>query len=63
MICLAVLSSFTTLKNKVLGAEMHPDYAMLVLCRARPGEAVDGVGADITGPPPHAETGTLRRNL
>lgn len=25
--------------------------------------AVDGVEADITGPPPHAKIGTLRRNL
>ena len=37
---------------------------MLVMCRARHmGKAVDGVEADITGPPPHAGTGTLRRNL
>lgn len=36
---------------------------MLVLCRARLGKAVDGVEADITGPPPHAGTGILRRNL
>lgn len=42
---------------------MHPNYAMLVLCRAGHGKAVDGVEADITGPPPHAKIGTLRRNL
>lgn len=36
---------------------------MLVLCRARPVEAVDGVEADITGPPPHVGTGIWRRNL
>lgn len=40
--------SFTTLKeeekkNSPRG-EMHPNYAMLVLCRARPGKAVDGGG-------------------
>lgn len=42
---------------------MHPNYSRLVLCRARPGKAVDGVEADITGPPPHAGTGIRRRNL
>lgn len=49
-------------KNSPQG-EMHPIYSMLVLCRARSGKAVDGVEADITGPPPHAGTGIRRRNL
>lgn len=42
---------------------MHPNYPMLVLCRAGHCKAVDGVEADITGPPPHAKIGTPRRNL
>lgn len=42
---------------------MHPNYAMLVLCRTGHCNAVDGVEVDITGPPPHVRTGTLRRNL
>lgn len=50
-------------KKKSPCGEMHPNYAMLVLCRAGHGKAVDGVEADITGPPPHAKIGTLRRNL
>lgn len=56
--------SFTTLENKKRSwGETHPNYAMLVSCRARPGKAVDGVEADITGPPPHVGTGIQRRNL
>lgn len=42
---------------------MLPNYAMLVVCGARHGKAVDGVEVHITGPPPHAGTGTRRRNL
>lgn len=68
MICHAVLELswlhvFHNFEKERPQGEMHPHYAMLVLCRAGPGKAVDGVEADITGPPPHAGTGTRRRNL
>lgn len=59
----ALRPSRTKKKKKVFVVKCTLTTPMLVLCRAGHCKAVDGVEADITGPPPHAKIGTPRRNL